>query len=176
VLFSDRSAWTMLHGLVLSGGALMMLVAALYSLYTMAAPEGASVPDRQSRGFAWLTVAAAVLLWLSVIGGTYIVFPMYRATPPEGVASLAAYPRALLLSNPDTRWLHAFAMEVKEHVPWIAAMLATAAAFVTRRHRATLLADRALRHVTGVLLAVALVLVAFVALLGVFVNKVAPVW
>jgi len=176
MLFSDRSLWTMFHGLVLSGGALMLLVAALFSLRAMAAPAGAVVPARQSTAFALLVVAIAALLWLSVLSGTYIVFPMYRATPPEGVASLAQYPRALLMSSADTRWLHAFGMEIKEHVPWIAAMLATAAAFVVRRHRATLLADAALRRVIGALLAIALVLVSFVALLGVFVNKVAPLW
>ena len=101
---------------------------------------------------------------------------MYRATPPEGIASLAGYPRALLTASDDTRWLHAFAMEIKEHMPWIAAMLATAAAFIARRHRTTLLSDAALRRVTGSLLAIAIVLVSFVALLGVFVNKVAPLW
>lgn len=176
MLFSDRSLWTMLHGLVLSGGALVLLVTALFSLRAMAAAESATVPPRQSRAFAGLTAAVALLLWLSVLGGTYIVFPMYRATPPEGIASLADYPRALLLSNADTRWLHSFAMEIKEHMPWIAAMLATAAAFVARRHRETLLADPALRRITGTLLTLALVVVSFVALLGVFVNKVAPLW
>jgi hypothetical protein len=176
MLFSDRSLWTMLHGLVLGSGALLLLVTALLSLPMLAWPEGAAVPERQSRGFAWLAVATAALLWLSVIGGTYIVFPMYRATPPEGLTSLVAYPRALLMSSADTRWLHAFGMEIKEHVPWIAAMIATAAAFVAWRHRATLLADRALRRITGALLAIVLVLVSGAALLGVFVNKVAPLW
>lgn len=123
-----------------------------------------------------MLVTAFALLWMSVLGGTYIVFPMYRATPPEGVASLAQYPRALLMSSADTRWLHAFGMEIKEHMPWIAAMLATAAAFVARRHRATLLADASLRRITGSLLGITLALVSFVALLGVFVNKVAPLW
>lgn len=176
MLFSDRSLWTMLHGLVLSGGALILLATALFALRAMAAPEGSVVPPRQSTAFSWLVVAIAALLWMSVLGGTYIVFPMYRATPPEGIASLAEYPRALLMSNPETRWLHAFGMEIKEHMPWIAAMLATGAAFVARRHSATLLADASMRHVTGSLLAISFGLVAFVALLGTFVNKVAPLW
>ncbi len=176
MLFSDRSLLTMLHGLVLSGGALVLLFTALFSLRAMAANDRAAIPPSQANSFAWLTVAAAVLLWLSVISGTYVVFPVYRAPPPEGISSLADYPRALLLSRPDTRWLHAFAMEVKEHVPWMAAMLATAVAFTARRHRATILADAELRKVAWWLLAIALVLVAYVALLGVFVNKVAPVW
>jgi hypothetical protein len=142
----------------------------------MAAPDGAIVSARQSSAFMWATIAAATLLWMSVLGGTYIVFPMYRATPPEGITALAAYPRALLMSSADTRWLHAFAMEIKEHMPWIAAMLATAAAFTARRHRTTVLSDPVLRRVMGSLLATAIVLVSFVALLGVFVNKVAPLW
>lgn len=176
MLFSDRSLWTMLHGLVASGGALMLLATALFALRAMAAPEGAEVPARQSSALAGLTLAIAALLWVSVLGGTYVVFPMYRAAPPEGVASLAAYPRALLLSSPDTRWLHAFGMEVKEHVPWIAAMLATAVAVVARRERATLLADGAMRALVGTILSLTFLLVSLVALLGVFVNKVAPLW
>lgn len=176
MLFSDRSLWTMLHGLVLSGGALVLLVTALFSLRAMAAAPGAIVPPRQANALSGLLSATAVLLWFAVIGGTYIVFPMYRATPPEGLTALAEYPRSLLLADPDTRWLHAFGMEIKEHMPWIAAMLATAAAFVARRHRTTLLADAAMRRVIGALLGTTFVLVSFVALLGVFVNKVAPLW
>ena len=176
MLFSDRSLWTMLHGLVLSGGAMILLAIALFALRTMAAPEGAAVPARQANAYAGIVLAGAVLLWLAVLGGTYIVFPIYRAPPPEGVASLAQYPRALLMASDDTRWLHAFGMEIKEHMPWIAAMLVTAAAFIARRHRATLLADGTLRHISGALLGLAFLLVLFVALLGVLVNKVAPVW
>jgi hypothetical protein len=174
LLFSDRSLLTMVHGLVLSGGAMMAMAAALYALQAMALPERVAVPERQGRGLAWIMVAVSVLLWLSVLGGTYVVFPLYRATPPEGIASLAAYPRALLMSNPDTRWLHAFGMEIKEHVPWIAAMMATAVAFVATRYRATLLADRSLRRLATAMMLVALALVSCVALLGVFVNKIAP--
>lgn len=176
MLFSDRSLITMLHGLVFSGGALVLMVSALVCLRAMAAPADTVVPDRQARTVATLLLGSAVLLWAAVLGGTYGVFPMYRAAPPEGLTDLAAYPRAFLLANPDTRWLHAFGMEIKEHVPWIAAMLATAAAVLGRRHRATLLADDQLRPVTSALVAVAALLVAGVALLGVFVNKVAPLW
>jgi hypothetical protein len=166
----------MLHGLEFSGGALVLLVTALFSLRAMAAAPGAPVPPRQATAFSGLLIACAVLLWAAVLGGAYIVFPWYRATPPEGITALAEYPRAFLLANPDTRWLHAFGMEIKEHMPWIAAMLATAAAVVGRRHRATLLADPTLRRLTGTLLGLATLLVAGAALLGVFINKVAPLW
>ena len=174
LLFSDRSIWTMVHGLVLSGGAMMAMAAVLFALTAMRAPSGAPAPQRTASALAWLSVAMTVLLWFAVLMGTYKVFPLYRATPPEGLASLAAYPRAMLMASGETRWLHAFGMEIKEHMPWIAAMLTTAVAFITVRYRATLPADAGLRRAASSLTAVAFAIVAFVALLGVFVNKVAP--
>ena len=174
MLFSTPSLLTMVHGIALSGGALLALAASLFAVRAMALPDGVPVMPAQGTSFARVTLLTALLLWASVLGGAYLVFPLYRATPPEGLTMLAAYPRALLVSNPETRWLHAFAMEIKEHMPWIAAMLATAAAFIARRHRATLLADGALRRVVSALLSATFVIVSFVALLGVFVNKVAP--
>jgi hypothetical protein len=71
-------------------------------------------------------------------------------------------------------WVHAFGMEIKEHMPWIAAMLATAAAFVTTRYRSRLLTDAALNRMATTLVGASLVLASVVAVLGVFVNKVAP--
>jgi hypothetical protein len=65
-------------------------------------------------------------------------------------------------------------MESKEHMPWIASMLATAVAFVAVRYRSGLLGSARLRNMTFGLLAISFALVAFVSLLGVFVNKVAP--
>ena len=175
LLFSERSIWTMIHGIVLGGGALMGLAAALFSLRTMrAAPERDLAVERQARYLAWLLVLTAVLLWLTLVIGTYVTFPPYRATPPEGLTDLSAYPRALIRSNPGTAWLHSFAMETKEHVPWIAAMLATAVAAVCLRYRSQVLSDRRLNDMASVLVTVCMLLVTYASILGVFVNKVAP--
>lgn len=176
MLFTERSLLTMLHGMALGGGALMGLAIALFSLRAMrfSGVAGATT-DRQALYLTWLLVATAALLWSSVLAGTYITFPAYRAAPPEGIADLGAYPKALIQSVPGTAWLHSFAMEAKEHVPWIAAMLATAVAFVGLRYRAKLLGDRQLNDMATVLVAICFGLVSFVALLGVLVNKVAPV-
>jgi len=174
MLFSADSIWTMIHGIVLGGGALMGLAAALFCLRFMASSPGADATARQSAAVAALTVFVAIALWTTVIGGTYIVFPPYRVPPPEGLVDLAAYPRAFLLGNPDTVWLHAFAMETKEHVPWIAAMIATAVAFVALRSRSTLLNDPRIRAMVTTLTTITFILTAYVALLGVLVNKVAP--
>lgn len=175
-LFSGPSISTMVHGVVLGGGALTALFAALFSLYVMRPAQASAVPSAvPSRAVALLLAGAAAALWLTVLGGTYVVFPPYRVPPPEGVTALAAYPRAFLLADPSTAWLHAFGMEIKEHVPWIAAMITTAVAFVASRARERLWSDRKLHSTAMVLVGLCFALVAFVSLLGVFVNKVAPV-
>jgi len=175
MLFTGRSIWTMIHGIVLGGATLMGLSAALFSLRAMSTADASDVAaQNQSRYLAWLTVFIAVVLWLTVLVGTYITFPPYRATPPEGAIDLSQYPRSLIQSKPGTVWLHSFGMEIKEHVPWIAAMLATAVAFVSVRYRSKLLSDAKLRSMATTLLAICFLLVSAVALLGVFINKIAP--
>lgn len=175
MLFTDRSIWTMIHGIVLGGAALMALSAAWFFMYAHRTADRSGVGGRhECRSLARVTVFIALVLWLTVFMGTYVIFPPYRATPPEGVTDLGRYPRSLIQANPDTVWLHSFAMESKEHVPWIAAMLATAVAFVGVRYGSRLLTDTELRRMAMALLAICFVLVAFVALMGIFVNKVAP--
>lgn len=175
MLFTDRSIWTMVHGIVLGGAALMGLSAALFYLYATRLPNGPPAPTPNgSRALAALTVLTAVTLWLTVLAGTYIIFPPYRATPPAGVTDFSQFPRSLIQARSETAWLHSFAMESKEHMPWIASMLATAVAFVTVRYRSRVLRDASLRNLAAVLLAICFALVSFVSLMGVFVNKVAP--
>lgn len=176
MLFSDRSLWTMFHGIVLSGAALAALVAALFFLLAMRPATSApmALTDRQARWLSGAMVFAAMMLWLVVLVGAYIVFPLYRAPPPEGATDLALYPRAMLLANPDTAWLHSFAMEIKEHVPFMAAILATGVAAAAVRSPAALVNDGAVRRMGLALLTICLVLVSAAGLLGTFINKVAP--
>ena len=174
MLFSERSIWTMVHGIGLGGAALLGLAAALFYLYATRVASPSITNESGSRAFALLTTFTAVMLWLTVIVGTYIIFPLYRATPPPGTTDLSQFPRALVLANADTAWLHAFAMEIKEHMPWIASMLTTAVAFIAVRYPAATLRNPSLRATAFSLLAISFTIVAFASLLGVFVNKVAP--
>lgn len=176
MLFTERSLPVLLHGVAFGGGALMALAAMLFTMGALMRPGIGPewLGDSRARAVGWLIVGAAAVLWLTVISGTYVVFPPYRATPPAGVTDLAAYPRALLLSKPETAWLHRVAMEMKEHMPWIAAMLATAVAFVTWRHPHAIWRDRWVRRTTLGLLAVSFVLTALAGVLGIFANKIAP--
>jgi hypothetical protein len=174
MLFSERSIWTMVHGIGLGGTALLGLAAALFYLYATRPASFSSTNESGSRAFALLTTFTAVMLWLTVIVGTYIIFPLYRATPPPGTTDLSQFPRALVLANADTAWLHAFAMEINEHMPWIASMLTSAVAFIAIRYPTATLRNPSLRTTAFSLLAISFTIVAFVSLLGVFVNKVAP--
>lgn len=173
-LFSARSLLTMLHGIVLGGATLLALPAAMYAAASLGgAGQTPFDTDRHARLLARLSAVAAVCIGLSVLVGTYVIFPAYRVVPPDG-ADLSQFPKALLQSAPQTAWLHGFAMEVKEHVPWVAAMIMTAVAFVSWQYPTQLAQDaRARRAVTG-LMAVVFGLVSFIAILGIFVNKVAP--
>jgi len=175
MLFSERSLWTMLHGIGLGGGSLLTLAAILFGIYLVGPRSGQVIPSvDRSAPIAALSGLAAALLWLTTLVGTYLVFPPYRVTPPEGTTDLAAYPRSLLLSGPSTAWLHAFAMETKEHLPFIASILATAVMFVAWRYRHRFLSEDALRRVSVTFLVISFAIVAYISLLGVFINKVAP--
>jgi hypothetical protein len=173
MLFTDRSIVTMIHGVGLGGAVLVGLAAAMFHLYA-AGGSGRDHEQRKASGpFAMLMLLTAGVLWLTTLTGTYVVFPPYRATPPPGLADLSQFPRSLIQADADTVWLHAFGMEIKEHAPWIAAMLATAVAFVSTRHGSNIF-DAPLRGIGLLLLAICFALVSAVALLGVFINKVAP--
>jgi hypothetical protein len=175
VLFSERSLWTMIHGIGLGGSALLALAAALFAVYLMRPLRGPVGPSEDRSGpVAALTSFIALMIWLTTIVGTYVIFPPYRATPPEGTSDLAQFPRSRLLAEPATAWLHAYAMETKEHLPFIAAILATAVAFVAWRYRRRFLEDRQLRRIATGFLAMCFLIVSYVSLLGVFINKVAP--
>lgn len=174
MLFTSRSIWTMVHGIGLGGGALLGLAAAVFFLYAVRPSQPSDGSKTGSRAFAYVTVFTAAMLWLTVLVGTYIVFPPYRATPPAGLSDLGQFPRSFVLASPGTAWLHSLAMETKEHLPWIASMLVTAVAFVSMRYRTDVLHDASLRKIALTLLAISFALVVLVSLLGVFVNKVAP--
>jgi hypothetical protein len=166
----------MFHGLVLGGGVLLGFAAALYCMWSVRADNhDDSSARRRCTHLGRLTIAIAAMLWAIVLIGTYVNYPAYRVTPPEGATDLSAYPRALLRANPDTAWLHGFALEFKEHAGWIAAILMTGVAFIINRYHTALLAKPRLFDMTTAFVLASFGLTAIVGLLGVFVNKVAPI-
>lgn len=170
-----REIWAVMHGMVF--GSLFLLayaggLAELINLGSEWATE-AGIVKRLRRLIVGAWVMAAVA-WLTVITGTWIVYPWYRAKPPEG-ADLSMFPRSLLLSKPTTAEWHRFGMEWKEHVAWLAPILATAVAYMVTRYGVRLAKDDQVRRAVIVFFSVAFFTAAAAGLFGAFINKVAPV-
>src|ERR687898_1200280 len=127
---TNRELWTLIHGMGLGALFLLAFAGGLAGFYSLR-PEWLTTAGLRERIIRLDigTVVMAIVAWLTVITGTWIVYPWYRARPPEGATDLTAFPRSLLLSDPATAAWHTFAMEWKEHVAWIAPYLATVVAF-----------------------------------------------
>jgi hypothetical protein len=172
---TPREIWAVIHGMML--GALFLLsyaggLAELINLGSEWATEAGIV--KRVRRIIIGTWVMAVVAWLTVISGTWIVYPWYRAKPPAG-ADLSLFPRSLLLSKPTTAEWHKFGMEWKEHVAWLAPILATAVAYMVTRYGIRLAKDNQVRRAVMVLFSVAFFAAAVAGLFGAFINKVAPV-
>lgn len=120
------------------------------------------------------TWVMALAVWATLILGTWIVYPWYRATPPKG-ANLADYPRSYLQSQPNLVGWQTFGMEFKEHIPWFAGPLATAAAFIVLRYGTHLVHDSQVRRATMALLSGTFVIVGVAGALGALITKAAPI-
>ena len=99
--------------------------------------------------------------------GSYIVYPWYREEP-DG-------PRFDLLADPDKADWHSFGMEWKEHVAWIAPLLATAVAVTVTYYGTSLIRHQGVRNGLMVFFTLAFVIAGIAGALGAFITKVAPV-
>lgn len=95
-------------------------------------------------------------------------YPWYR----EAAATSA---RSQLLANPDTAAWHTFGMEWKEHVAWIAPMLATAVAFMVTYYGRRLVLEDRMRRLAMALFTSAFLAAAVAGVFGAFINKAAPI-
>jgi hypothetical protein len=161
--------WALVHGILLGGAFLLAFSGGLAGFYSLR-PElvtEAGISERIRR-LRIGTGALAVLTWATVIVGTWIVYPWYREDVPSS-------PRSKLLANPDTSDWHEFAMEWKEHIAWIAPMLATAAAFMVFYYRADLIRNQLARRIAMGLFIGAFAVAVIAGLLGALITKKAPV-
>jgi hypothetical protein len=118
-------------------------------------------------------VGMAVVSWLTVLSGTWMVYPGYRAEPPEGTVDVQAYPKFALEQDGLYFW-HDFGMEWKEHVGWITPFLATAVAFVVLRYGHLVTSQPRIRRAVTTLFVVAFLAAVVAAGLGAAINTVAP--
>jgi hypothetical protein len=167
--FTDREWWALVHGMVLGAFFLLAFAGGLAELYSLkpALVTRVGVQARMRRVKVGV-VAMAVAAWLTVITGTWIVYPWYR----EDVASS---PRSTLLADPSTADWHEFGMEWKEHIAWISPILATAVAFVVVYYGTNLIRHDRVRRTAIGLFVLAFVIAGIAGAFGAFITKVAPV-
>jgi hypothetical protein len=170
-----REFWTVIHGMGLGAIFLLSFAGGLAGLYSLR-PEWVTVTGVKERVMR-LTIGTwvmAVAAWLTVVTGTYIVYPWYRAAPPEGLTDLSDYPRYFLLSVPNLAAWHTFAMEWKEHVAWFSPILAVAVAFVVWRYGAQIAEMPKLRNALIALFILAFGAAGIAGMFGAFITKAAP--
>lgn len=165
-----REIITAIHGMLFGGFFLMALFGAMVLLLSAQRASSEPAPRWQSIYLVAMIVAG----WAAVLTGAYVVYPWYRAVAPAG-ADLALYPKALLTAHPNTAGWHSFGMEWKEHVAWIAPMVATMVGGVLLRHRAAWNAHRQARAAVLGFAAAAFVAAAIAGGWGAMINKNAPV-
>jgi hypothetical protein len=172
---TSREIWAIIHGMLLGSLFLLAFAGGLAELINLGdawASEG-SIAKRVRRLIAG-TWVMAVTAWLTVITGSYIVYPWYRAKPPAG-ADLSLFPRSLLLAKPTTAGWHNFGMEWKEHVAWFAPILATAVAYLVTYYGARLAKEDKIRRAVIVIFTLAFLTAGVAGLFGAFINKAAPI-
>jgi hypothetical protein len=125
------------------------------------------------RRLSVVTWGMATMAWLTVLSGTWMVYPWYRAEPPAG-ANVADFPRAYLLANDSVAAWHTFGMEWKEHVSWLSPFLATAVAWIVWRYGSQLVEEPKLRRILMGMLTLGFVTGLISGGLGALINKVAP--
>jgi hypothetical protein len=109
---SGREWWAIVHGMALGALFLLAFAGGLAEFYSLRSAEltteGVFRRTRRLQIGTWLM---AVVAWLTVMTGSYIVYPWYRDPAPSS-------PKSVLLSNPSTADWHEFGMEWKEHIAW----------------------------------------------------------
>ena len=185
-----RETWTVVHGLVLGTLFLLAFAGGLAGLWSLRPGliTTKGIRERMRRLYVGIWVMAAAG-WLTVITGTWIVYPWYRvklATVGEdayaGCAGLTlpadtCSPRDFLKSNAsgNTETWHNFGMEWKEHISWATPFLATAAAFLVIYYGPRLISRPWLRMAVIVMLVGAFAAAVVGGAFGAFLNKIAPV-
>ncbi len=166
---TNRETWTLIHGMILGAAFLLAFAGGLAGLWSLRAElvtaEGLT---ERLRRLKIGTTTMALVAWATVITGTWVVYPWYREKDPTSAKSR-------LLADPDTANWHDFGMEWKEHIAWIAPLLATAAAFLVVYYGPVLARNRTLRRLTITLFVGGFLAAAIAGIFGAMITKAAPV-
>jgi hypothetical protein len=171
-----RALWTMIHGMGFGAFYLLACSGAMVELYRRYSPD-APVPVTAGDELFLRSyfIVMAVLAWVAVLTGAYVIYPWYRAAAPPGTSNLAAFPQRLLMSSPSTIAWHSIGMEWKEHVAWLAPISITMACGVFVKYGRALKSHSQLRNALLLFVFVSFLAAGIAGFFGALVNKKAPV-
>ncbi len=173
---SVRGLWTMIHGMGFGALYLMACSGALVELRRRyGSPQGPEIKEADEKFLRVYLTVMAVLAWLTVLTGAYVIYPWYRAVPPPGTANLASFPQRLLMSRPSTAAWHSIGMEWKEHIAWLVPISITMAAAVFSRYRRSLRVHAELCAAVLGFVWISLLAAGVAGLFGAMLDKNAPV-
>lgn len=174
---TTHDLFTFLHGTLFGGFFLMAFFAVAWECWRRAHEiRCAEITPNGRRIEASLLILMAVFGWLAVLSGTLLIYPWYRAAPPPGTLNLVDFPRSFLLAHSDLAPLHSLGMEWKEHIGWIAPILATMCAWVLIRHRNITQSQPRLRRAVIVFAFAGVFATAIAGVTGQLLDKSAPVF
>jgi hypothetical protein len=173
---SFREIVTILHGMGFGGLFLLAFSGAFIGLYRVCTPDRSSpLTVWEQKLFRIYLIAMTVLAWRTVLSGAYVVYPWYRAHPPEGITDYAQYPQRSLLSSPTTEGWHSLGMEWKEHVAWFAPIAITMVAYIFFKYGSDLSRYRQVRNAAFAFAVAAFIAASIAGGFGALLNKNAPV-
>lgn len=161
--------WGLIHGMGFGAIFLLAFSGGLAGLYSLrpGLVTAAGITERMRR-LKIGVLAMAVAAWGTVLTGTWIVYPWYRDKAPTSAKST-------LLANPNTADWHKFGMEWKEHIAWLAPILATAVAFIVLYYGTNLIRHQRVRRTAITLYLLSFGFAAVAGTLGALITKSAPV-
>jgi hypothetical protein len=179
MVMNSREIWTVVHGMVFGFIFLLGFSGAIFAVYSMKpewlTTEGMNKTVNIIKVYLW---GLAISVWAAVFTGAWIVYPWYRAVPPEGTTdpvALVAFPKFLLLISENTAQWHEFGMEWKEHVAFLSPIAATVVAFIVSYYGPLLAKKVGERRAVMIFFTFAFVATAIAGMFGAFITKAAPV-
>jgi hypothetical protein len=171
-----RGLCTLIHGMGFGALYLLACSGALIELYRLTVrPEPSASMSGAPRFLKAYLLTMVALAWATVLIGTYLVYPWYRAAAPAGTMDLSTFPQRLLLSNAKTAGWHSLGMEWKEHIAWLVPISISMVAFVFLRYARDLKNHRSLRAAVLGFAASSFVAAGIAGFFGAMIDKHAPV-
>lgn len=171
---TSREIWGLIHGILLGSLFLLSYSGSIVWLrsYSMdlLSEKGKRVRAKRMVTFIW---GICIVCWVTLLVGTLIIYPWYRAVPVEG-ADLVNFPQKYLLSTSKTAGWHKYGMEWKEHIAWLSPFIFTAVAYIATLYKELIADNRFLRHGLMLLITIGFVMAGVAALLGALITKKAP--